>query len=168
MKQIAATVLVILGITFYLGSKDYTVNEVSESMSEIDLGENKVLSDNILLPFVKEFYDEAIDNGLDVDKLSKGYTGIHVERLAPGFLGKTFFYPDLGFSVLTPEVLVNDRQIRVLVFHELGHWYGFRHCHDYCISIMSANAGRLVFYNNWEAQKEIMFKQLDHRGINIE
>ena len=90
--------------------------------------------------------------------------GIYVDLVAYGHYGETYYQtPYKDFSIINPAIVDTPNKLRLIVFHELHHKFSKeKHCHTKCDEIFSATLNKSNFYNNWEKQKETLFKNKKH------
>jgi len=169
LKNIIATILVSIAIISCSTSKIITKkSELGINRTELHFKNNSIEVDNVLLPYVEEFVEEAIKYNINVDSISKNFLGIYVEYTPKGTLGVTYKQQPEGldFCLIAPIIAANKKKARLIVFHELAHAYMSRtHCHKFCREIMSANISVHTIYNDWNNQKKIFFKEIKHNAI---
>lgn len=138
---------------------DRTIMEFKDGSFEVD---------NKLVPYVKEFIEEAEKNGRDMSEFSITYLGIYYDILPYGYYGVTYNQqPEgLNYSIINSMLKEFPNKTRTLVFHEMSHALGYTgHCHDKCDQIMSAKLNESNFYNDWKKQKKILFNNKKHDSI---
>jgi hypothetical protein len=168
MKKTILIILLGLSLLSCSDKLKYKVYYVSDTRSEIEFKESSIEVDNILLPYVKEFFNEAYNNGIDVENISKTFQGIYLEDIQDGINGITFLnYPDKSFSLINNNIKSTNK-LRLTIFHELAHKYiAWGHCHTYCNEIMSSTLNFKLLYSDWNKRKEILFKNTKHKGLNL-
>ena len=146
-----------------------TVESITETRSKIVFETSSFEVDNLLLPYVKEYVQTAYSYDIDLDSLSRKYSGIYVDYPVTGLWGETLT-PEaaelLGierYSLVHPVVIFSHNKTRYLVFHELSHVFlGRSHCHTRCIEIFSATVLMFGVYGKWEEQKQTLFENRFH------
>lgn len=146
-------------------NSNYTINEIYETRSKIVFKTSSIEVDNILLPYVKEFLDDAIRYNINIDSLSRDFMGIYYDYTPYKLVGIVFKKTPTraSYSLVSPLLETFINKLRIIVFHELSHYYlNRKHCHRFCSEIMSNIANASSIYNNFEEQKKVMFENLPH------
>lgn len=146
----------------------YFEKKIGETRTELIFETSSIEVDNILLPYVREFMDEAKKYNINIDKISRHYMGIYSDYPPDKAIGIAFKkeYGTDAYSLISPLLETFINKLRVIVFHELAHYYlNGKHCHRFCTEIMSATLNRNSIYNNWEKQKKALFLNIKHESI---
>lgn len=163
--------IILLSVASFVdyNKESYTVKDLGTNRSLITFNSgNGFESDNILIPYVKEYINESIKRNINIDSLSWNYMGIYTDKTPEAIYGVTY---DQGknyksYTLISTDILNNPSKIRLLVFHEMHHHYSTKdHCHTTCEEIMSAFLGDKNFNNDWDKQKEVMFLNKSHKSL---
>lgn len=147
--------------------KPYRITKVAETRSEIVFKTSTIEVDNILLPYVIEFIDEAFEYDIDIEQLSKIFTGVYYDETPRGLIG-IFYRGQNPYCLISPLLETTINKLRITVFHELSHYYlNRKHCHTYCKQIMSEIFNVYAVYNNWDEQKRILFEHKPHNNYYL-
>lgn len=178
MKKLLLITTLILTVTFAI-VHEMTINRITTykkiviNDSQCRLVFNDTISfttDKKLLPYVEGFIADYISNGYTQKDLlyhADTYLGIYIDHTPKGKYGVTFMNirkEGNDFTIITPSIVESPNKLRVLVYHEMGHKFltDRSHCHEHCDQIFSAYLRIGNFYNDWEKQKKILFKRLEH------
>lgn len=124
--------------------------------------------DKPLLPYVKEFIYEYLKYNSEESLILsiKSFEGIYEDVTPYGTYGVTLFREGCkqkDYILINPLVTNTDRKKKLLVFHEMAHKFlAKEHCHRKCNQIISDLLNNDNFYNDWEYQKIVLFKDIPH------
>lgn len=155
--------IVLIGFfgSFYIRGEEtpYYKEADGPNRTIIHFSDSKIEVDNALLHYTESYINTAISNGMDMNELSKNFLGIYIELIPVDHWGATMTNEDGTYFVLINTTVTTENKLRLVIFHELSHYYitPRTHCHAICGDIMSAEAGYNNFYKDWEAQKAILF-----------
>ena len=78
-------------------------------------------------------------------------------------------FPENTYSLIDCENIKSNNRLRIVVFHEMAHKYvTWGHCHTLCNQIMTSTINNKAIYGDWEKQKEVLFTNGIHEGLNLE
>lgn len=147
-------------------SSNIKIKERGKYITTVSTGKNIIEVENSLLEYTIDFLKEAEEYGYEIDKVAENFIGIYTDVLPSDKLGLTIFRDsssEKNYSIITKSILDLEAVKRMCVYHELAHVFIKReHCHRKCNEIMSEYHDTHNYYNDFNEQKMILFKQLDH------
>lgn len=145
--------------TIDLDSFDYDGKIIDSSLTLVD----NLYTKRVLLDFIADASKNNLNHFNFFNKIEQLH-GIIVLDLKPyKLLGLTIYHSSInGLIVLDERLLYDFKLFKFVLYHELGHWFGLKHCN--CTDSIMLNKYSKedveLLIENWNINTKIFFEKV--------
>ena len=145
--------------TINLDTFNYDRTIIDSSITFVD----NLYTKKVLLDFIADASKNDLNHFKVFNKIENLY-GIIILDLKPyKLLGLTIYHSSInGLIVLDERLLYDFNLFKFVLYHELGHWFGLKHCqcHNEIMLNKYSKEDVELLINNWNISTKIFFEKI--------